>query len=183
MRMIFRFKALSAEDETFERDYEVPYDSTLLDFHDFICDDLGFDTEEMASFFTSDKSWSKKQEFTSIDMDIAESDSEFEELTPMLMEDVTLGQIIKNKNERLLYVFDLLSNRGLYLELITSFKEDPQQVYPNVANSVGEAPIQINEDGVGDEVSSMFDDMSDEFDEDLYGENFEEMEHSQQEYY
>lgn len=181
--MIFRFKALSAEDDKFERDYEMPYDSTLLDFHNFICEDLGFDTEEMASFFTSDKSWAKKQEFTSIDMDIAESDSEFEELTPMLMEDVTLGQIIKNKNERLLYVFDLLSNRGLYLELISSFKEVADEVYPNVSKTMGEAPIQINEDGVGDEVSSMFDDMSDEFDEDLYGENFEEVGRSEEEYY
>lgn len=175
MKMIFCFKALFAGDETFERDYEIPYDATLLDFHNLIGDDLGFDTTEMASFFMSDKCWVKHQEFTSIDMGMEEDNQEFEGLVPMLMEDVVLGQIIKEKHQRLIYVFDLLSNRGLYLELINTFKEKEDEEYPKVAYSVGEAPLQFDEDNVGDEVSSMFDDMSDEFDEEMYGENFEEV--------
>ena len=127
----------------------------------------------MASFFTSDAAWSKLQEFTSEDMRFEDDDIDMEELVPMYMEDVILGQIIKEKHQRLLYVFDLLGNRGLYIELMKSFKDNGEE-FPRVGVSVGEAPIQIDEDTVGEEVSEMFDDMyEDEFDsgefEDGYG--------------
>lgn len=170
MKMIFLLKVLSPENETFERDYEIPYDSTLLDLHQWIAEDLGFDADEMASIFISDGNWSKLQEFTSEDMNFGEDDTDIEELVPMYMGDITLGQILKQKHERMLYVFDLLANRGLYIELIKSFKDEQKNNYPHTAISVGEAPIQIDEDIVGDEVSEMFDDMyedgyEDEFDE------------------
>ena len=52
MSMVFRFRMLSDENDNFVRDYEVPYDMTLLDFHNFILRSLEYE-ECMASFFTS----------------------------------------------------------------------------------------------------------------------------------
>lgn len=173
MKMIFMFKALSPENEKFERNYEISYDATMLDLHNLIVEDLKFDGSEVASFFTSDDSWSKLQEFTSENMRFEDDDFDMEELVPMYMGAVILGQIAQEKHQRLLYVFDLLGNRGLYLELIESFKDDGAD-FPRVGVSVGEAPIQIDEDTVGEEVSEMFDDMcddefgADEFDEGYY---------------
>ena len=46
--MVFRFRMLSDENDNFVRDYEVPYDMTLLDFHNFILRSLEYE-ECMAS--------------------------------------------------------------------------------------------------------------------------------------
>ena len=60
--MVFRFRMLSDENDNFVRDYEVPYDMTLLDFHNFILRSLEYE-ECMASFFTADERWEKLREF------------------------------------------------------------------------------------------------------------------------
>ena len=49
MSMVFRFRMLSDENDNFVRDYEVLYDTTLLEFHDFILRSLEYE-ECMASF-------------------------------------------------------------------------------------------------------------------------------------
>ncbi len=51
MSMVFRFRMLSDENDNFVRDYEVLYDTTLLDFHNFILRSLEYE-DCMASFFT-----------------------------------------------------------------------------------------------------------------------------------
>lgn len=62
--MVFRFRMLSDENDHFVRDYEVMYDTTLLEFHNFILDSLEYEPC-MASFFTADDRWEKQREFTS----------------------------------------------------------------------------------------------------------------------
>ena len=41
--MVFRFRMLSDENDRFVRDYEVMYDMTLLDFHNFILSSLEYE--------------------------------------------------------------------------------------------------------------------------------------------
>ena len=41
--MVFRFRMLSDENDRFVRDYEVLYDMTLLDFHNFILFSLEYE--------------------------------------------------------------------------------------------------------------------------------------------
>lgn len=65
--MFFRFRMLSDENDRFVRNYEVLYDTTLLDFHRFILESLDYE-ECMASFFTADAHWNKLREFTLMDM-------------------------------------------------------------------------------------------------------------------
>ena len=43
MSMVFRFRMLSDENDNFVRDYEVLYDTTLLEFHDFILRSLEYE--------------------------------------------------------------------------------------------------------------------------------------------
>lgn len=157
--MIFKFKALSIEDENFVRDFEINYDATLHDLHNFICENLGYDNEEMASFFLSDKGWSKLQEFTLIDM----LDSGYDEEGPMSMDSIILGQIIREKHQRLIYTFDLLNDRALYIELIETHKGNPELEYPLVTLSEGEAPEQYGEEPEGSIFSEMMGDFEDEF--------------------
>ena len=106
--MVFRFRMLSDENDNFVRDYEVLYDTTLLEFHDFILRSLEYD-DCMASFFTADDRWNKGREFTLMDMGDGGDEG------PVAMDRVTLGQIIHNRRDRLIYLFDLFGDRAYYL--------------------------------------------------------------------
>ena len=112
--MVFRFRMLSDENDNFVRDYEVLYDTTLLDFHNFILRSLEYE-DCMASFFTADDRWEKQREFTFMDMD------DGSENAPVAMEKVTLGQIIHDRRDRLIYLFDLFGDRAYYLELTGAY--------------------------------------------------------------
>ena len=123
MSMVFRFRMLSDENDNFVRDYEVLYDTTLLDFHNFILRSLEYE-DCMASFFTADDRWEKQREFTFMDMD------DGSENAPVAMEKVTLGQIIHDRRDRLIYLFDLFGDRAYYLELTGAYEADKEASYP-----------------------------------------------------
>ena len=135
--MVFRFRMLSDENDNFVRDYEVLYDTTLLEFHDFILRSLEYE-ECMASFFTADDRWEKLREFTRMDMDDGAEDA------PLAMEKVTLGQIIHNNRDRLIYLFDIFGDRAYFLELTGSFESKPGISYPREIYVQAEAPDQYD---------------------------------------
>lgn len=164
--MVFKFKALTTENEEFVRDYELKYDSTLLDFHNLICEDLEYDNEEMASFFLSNKSWEKVQEFTLLDM-MGDGDTAMDgdDDRPMCMEEVVLGNVIREKHARLIYTFDLLNDRALYIELIEACEADVNIAYPIIAAAVGLAPAQYGEEPEGALFNEVMDEFGDDFDD------------------
>ncbi|MEG1954515.1 MAG: hypothetical protein RR066_00510 [Mucinivorans sp.] len=146
--MIFHFRLLSDESEDFLLDVEVPYDMNLLDFQKFLSKTLSYNPCEIASFFTSDSEWEKLREFTLIDMgvDSSEFDPETDDdemASPVAMEKVTLGQIMHKKFDRLIYVFDMFAERGLFIQLLHSKKADETTKYPRVVEFKGIAPVQI----------------------------------------
>ena len=47
MSVILKLRMLSDEDDCFLRDYEVPYELTLEELHDFICNDLQYENTRM----------------------------------------------------------------------------------------------------------------------------------------
>lgn len=157
MGMIFKFRALSDENDHFARDYELRYDSDLLMFHRLICGDLGFDPAEIASFFLSGPGWEKGDEFTSFDIG-----ADDEQAAPLPMEGTLLGTIIRREKERLIYTFDPFTGRSLFIELIGTYKETEGRKYPRVALSEGPPPVQFE---TGDLVAeaSIFDEALGEF--------------------
>jgi hypothetical protein len=157
MSMIFRFRMLSDENDRFVRDYEVPYDMTLLDFHRFLLESLEYE-ECMTSFFTADERWEKQREFTLMDMGDGSAES------PEPMEQVTLGQIIHNRRDRLIYLFDLFGDRAYYLELTGTFTADPEARYPREIFAEAEVPDQYDPSKtVAEEDGSIFDEMMGDF--------------------
>lgn len=154
--MIFRFRMLSDENDRFVRDYEVMYDTTLLDFHRFILQSLEYE-ECMASFFTADDRWEKGREFTLMEMGDGEG-------APESMEKVTLGQIIHNRRDRLIYLFDLFGDRAYYLELSGAYEADPAASYPREIFAMAEAPDQYDPSKtVVEQSGSAFEEMMGEF--------------------
>ena len=55
MPVILKLRMLSDEDDCFLRDYEVPYELTLEELHDFICEDLQYEKIPESSFFEADR--------------------------------------------------------------------------------------------------------------------------------
>lgn len=152
MSMVFKFRMLSDENDNFVRDLEVPYDMTLQDFHEFLVRILGYE-ECMASFFTADGEWEQLQEYTLLDMGDPEC---------MLMDSVTLGQLLHHNRERLIYLFDQLNNRALFLELTEAKKADAAMEYPRVAFEHAPAPDQYDP-AANEDDGSIFEQMMDDF--------------------
>ena len=161
MSMVFRFRMLSDENDNFVRDYEVMYDMTLLEFHDFIIQSLEYEPC-MASFFTADKLWERQREFTLMDMN---EDGEEETET---MEHTHLGQIIHKLRDRLIYLFDVFGDRAYYLELTGVYEAEEAGCYPREIFARAEVPDQYDPSKnvmEEEEEGSIFDEMMGDFNE------------------
>lgn len=155
--MIFRLRMLSDENDRFVRDYEVHYNMTLLAFHEFLLEALEYEPC-MASFFTADDRWEKLREFTLMDMGDGETEP---------MERVMLGQLLRHRHDRLIYLFDLFGDRAYYLELLGAYVADPAASYPREIYAMAEVPDQYDPSKTvaDDDEGSIFDDALGEFGE------------------
>lgn len=109
--MLFRFLILSDEVDDFKREIKIDSDATFLDLHNAILDSVNFEKNQMASFFICEEDWSKKIEITLIEMDTSS------EVDNYLMEDTRLEELLEDENQKLLYVFDYMTERAFFMEL------------------------------------------------------------------
>ncbi len=154
--MIYKFRMISGDEEAFLREYEIADSHTFLDFHNFIQNDLGYDSSQLASFFLTDEHWNKGMELTLIDM---ENDAG---MAAIPMETVKLFELLKNKKDRLLYVFDIFSDRCFFLELANICEPEKDIAYPICKTSIGTPPQQLKLDM---DVDSILEDDVDNLDE------------------
>ncbi|MBI5539019.1 MAG: hypothetical protein HY951_03105 [Bacteroidia bacterium] len=159
--MIYKFRMISGDERVFLRDYEVDSNQTFLDLHKIIQDNLQYDSSQLASFFLADESWNKGLELTLIDM---ENDGG---PAAIPMDSIKIKEVMKEKKERLLYVYDILTENSFFIELMDIYTPDCKKKYPICTVSVGEPPLQsefenISTNPVNDDNS--FNDIIDEFD-------------------
>ena len=163
--MIFKFRILSAEVNDFVRDFEIRSDQTFYDFHKAIQETLNWDKSQMASFFLSNDEWQKGTEITLMEM----FDDEFSE--NIVMDVALMSEFIKEKYQKLLYVFDFFTERYFFVEMVQSYKNTDEE-YPRCVKSEGEPPLQVLiEDYLTDSNSDY--DMDDDI-EDLGFENIDD---------
>jgi hypothetical protein len=120
--MIYRFTLISDEADDFLREIQISPDATFYDFHKAILQSVGYTDDQMTSFFICDDDWEKEKEITLEAMDdSSENDS-------WVMRDTTLGDLIEDERQKLLYVFDYLTERCFFIELseIITGKNAPQ---------------------------------------------------------
>ena len=135
--MIFRVVVLSPEDDKFVREIDINSNETLFAFHTVLQDSLGYVDSLPASFFLANAHWERLEEFVL---------PEFETPNTELMTDVTLEELINSpKDDRLIYLFDNFNNRGLYIEVIHSYKDSIKA--PVEVLSEGDAPPQVKDFG------------------------------------
>jgi len=156
--MIYRFLLLSDEADNFKREIRISSQATFLDFHHVILKSTGYDPNQLYSFFICGDDWSKKTEVTLIEMDTSS------EVDSYIMEDTSLEELITDEYQKLLYVFDQLSERVFFIELreIITGKDLKE---PVCSRTVGTPPQQFLDYGM-----AALDIISD-LDENFYGDD------------
>ena len=140
--MVYKFTILSDEVDNFVRVINIDSDAKFIDLHNAILDSVSYEKNLMTTFFICSENWEKGQEVTLVEM---ESSSEYDNL---VMEDTTLEELLVDENQKLLYVFDMISDRVFFIELSDIIPRKNLDK-PVCIKSEGEAPVQIMaEDGL-----------------------------------
>ncbi|MBP6260493.1 MAG: hypothetical protein KA303_02790 [Paludibacter sp.] len=175
--MIYKFTVLSDEIDNFVRIIKIDPEATFLDLHNAILKSVNYEANQMTSFFICSDDWEKGQEVTLIEMD---SSSEYDNL---VMEETKLEELLSDEKQKLLFVFDIVSDRAFFLELseiipgknieaaecVSSTGNPPQQIIDDEA--IFAAPkMNLDENFYGDEDFDI-----DELDEEGFGDmNFDD---------
>ncbi len=109
--MVYRFKLVSDEVENFCREIEIDADANFLVLRNAILDSVGYTKDEMNSFFLCDEGWEKREEITLEDMG-SDSDEDI-----WIMEDTHINELVEEEGQRLIFVFDYLTERSFFMEL------------------------------------------------------------------
>lgn len=164
--MIFTFRLVSDEVDNFKREIKIDATGTFLDLKKAICESVGYDKGQMSSFFICDRNWEKEKEITFEDMG-ADADQDV-----YLMDECELGDYIEDEGQRLLYVFDYITDRAFFVEMT---KSEPGKSLkdPFCSLSIGHAPeetvdMKAFEAGI-DAKAAAATIMDTDMDEDFYG--------------
>lgn len=148
--MIYRFLLLSGENEEFSREVELKSTQTFQELHQAIRDNCKYRSDEMASFYICNEDWEKEKEVTMFSFDDENADS--------LTMDQPISNLVTEKNQKLIYIFDFYNERGFFVELIAIHHETDGIAYPRWVHSAGNPPEQFMD-------ISMFDnEFEDEYD-------------------
>lgn len=109
--MVFKLTLLSDEADNFVRIISIDSEATFLELNNAILDAVEFERNLLTTFFICSDDWEKGQEVTLMEM---ESSSEYDNL---VMEDTKLEELLSDEKQKLLYVFDMLTERSFFMEL------------------------------------------------------------------
>lgn len=148
--MVFRFLLLSDEVEDFKREIQISADATFFDLHKAIIKSVDYKDGEMTSFFLCSDDWEKEQEITLVEMDTSSDEDSY------TMDSTVLNDLLEDERQKLMYVFDYLTERAFFMELreiITGTDLDEAVC----SKSIGEAPAQSIDFDVVSAASSSLD--------------------------
>jgi len=141
--LIYRFRVLIDDPSEAFRDIEIGSGQTFKEFHQAIKEAFGFTSDEMACFYVSDAEWSKGIEIPLADMGFAE-----EGTVPLLMDDVEVGDHVRDPDQRFVYAYDFLHMWMFLVERIGTDDPVADLTYPRVSLSVGKAPAEASRAGL-----------------------------------
>lgn len=136
--MDYRFEISKPDSSDFRCEIAISGDQTFQQFHDKIIETLGYDSSQMASFFTLDKMGNRVKEIALMEMSTDEEDD-----TNTLVMDVTIiREIINSSCIELEYVYDFFGNRYFKVEYAGEYVGDSADVLPLCVYCEGEIPPQ-----------------------------------------
>lgn len=109
--MVYKFKLVSDEVSNFSREIEIDANSTFLQLRNAILESVDYSKDDIDSFFLCDDEWNREEEITLEDMG-SSSDQDI-----WIMEDTPLNELIEEEGQKLVYVFDYLTERSFFMEM------------------------------------------------------------------
>lgn len=109
--MIYRFTIISDEVDDFVREIQIDPEATFFDLHEAILKAANYTNDQMTSFFICDDDWEKGKEVTLEEMD------DNPEIDSWVMKDTAISELVEDEKQKLLYVFDYITERCFFIEL------------------------------------------------------------------
>jgi len=109
--MIYKFLLLSDEVANFERIIDIDSEATFLEFQKAILESVKYGNSDLSTFYICSENWEKEQEIMFMEM------NEDTSVDNYLMGNTKLNEFIEDKGQRLLFVFDMLTERAFFIEL------------------------------------------------------------------
>ena len=133
--MIYRFTLISDEADDFIREIQIDPEATFYDFHEAILKSVGYANDQMTSFFICDDDWEKEKEITLEEMD------DNPEIDSWVMKDTPISELVEDEKQKLLYVFDYMTERCFFIEL-SEIITGKSMTGAKCTKKAGEAPKQ-----------------------------------------
>jgi len=148
---VLKFRVYWEEDESVYRDIVVKPAQNFLQFHQAILMAYEFDSKHKATFFRSNDNWQRGREI------ILEADGQPRKAEPLLMTETAIGAMVRDPNQKFIYLYDYAKNWTFLVELIAVAKEENSKLsYPACVRKEGLAPSQYGTKGlIGDKLVEM----------------------------
>ncbi len=163
--MVYRFKILSEESESFCRIIDINPDDTFLSFRNAILESVNFPKDEINSFYLCEDDWSRVNEVAMEDFGTS-SDRDL-----WLMSDTPVSELVEEEGQKLEFVFDGFTERSFIMELkeiITGERVDQ----PVCVRKEGKVPVHhVDIEEFEKEVAKKAADISRDLDMDFYGDS------------
>ena len=160
--MIYKFRIVSDEVDNFKLEIAIDSDATVLRLRNAILEAVGYTKDQIDSFFICSDDWTKEKEITLMDMD-SDSDEDV-----WIMEDTPLSELIEDEGQKLIYVFDYMTERCFFMEM-KEIVTGKTLLDPLCQRKEGKAPEQFVDIEEFKPVISTTPDIEDEIDESFYG--------------
>ena len=162
--MIYRFLILSDEVDDFRMEVQIDSEATFLDLQDTLLDTVSYSKDQITSFFICDEEWNKGTEVTLMDMDTASDMDSF------VMADTKLEELLEEERQRLIFVFDNLTERAFFMELreIITGKSLDEGICTKKEGAAPQQLLDIDNSAVAAATGAG---AADFFDEDFYGDS------------
>ncbi len=161
--MILTFRLVSDEVDNFKREIKIDSTATFTDLMNVICESVGYEKNRLSSFYLCDSNWEREKEITFEDMG-SDPDQDI-----WLMDESSVGDFVEDEGQKVVYVFDYLTDRAFYMEM-TNIEMGKSLRDPYCSLSLGQAPpenVDIDEfDAKIDAKASM---AVNDMDENFYG--------------
>ena len=109
--MVYRFTIISDEVDDFIREIQIDSEATFFELHEALLQAAKSNDAQMTSFFTCDEDWEKEQEITLEDMGSSSEEDSY------IMRETRLSELLEDEKQKMLYVFDPLTERVFFIEL------------------------------------------------------------------
>lgn len=160
--MVYKFVLISNETDDFMREISIDSEAKFIDLHNAILNSVKYTKDGITTFFTCNDDWEKEQEISLFEI---ETSMDVDSYT---MDSTVLSEFINDEGQKLIYVFDNITDRAFYIEL-KEIVPGQDLDEPECTASAGLPPEQYKIEDFSDLTKSTKSGKDDIVDENFYG--------------